>query len=160
MRQPLIAYFSAEFGLTECLSIFAGGLGILAGDHLKSASELGIPLIGVGLLYQPDTTLPVGAQVQVKASVQLGSLSPQDVAVELYLGRLNPTGDIVNAHSTPMKTMKSDSRGNLLFEAATPCSHSGMHRFTVRVRPSQPDLAVPFLPGLIAWADANSLAAG
>ncbi len=49
---PQIAYFSAEFGLTECLSIFAGGLGILAGDHLKSASDLGVPLIGVGLLYQ------------------------------------------------------------------------------------------------------------
>ena len=49
---PLIAYFSAEFGLTECLSIFAGGLGILAGDHLKSVSDLGVPLIGVGLLYQ------------------------------------------------------------------------------------------------------------
>src|SRR6266542_727437 len=48
----LIAYFSAEFGLTECLSIFAGGLGILAGDHLKSASDLGVPLVGVGLLYQ------------------------------------------------------------------------------------------------------------
>src|SRR5271157_4406474 len=49
---PFIAYFSAEFGLTECLSIFAGGLGILAGDHLKSASDLGVPLVGVGLLYQ------------------------------------------------------------------------------------------------------------
>jgi starch phosphorylase len=48
----LIAYFSAEFGITECLSIFAGGLGILAGDHLKSASDLGVPLVGVGLLYQ------------------------------------------------------------------------------------------------------------
>lgn len=47
-----VAYFSAEFGLTECLSIFAGGLGILAGDHLKSASNLGIPLVGVGFLYQ------------------------------------------------------------------------------------------------------------
>ncbi len=51
-RQPLVAYFSAEFGLTECLSIFAGGLGVLAGDHLKSASDLGVPLVGVGLLYQ------------------------------------------------------------------------------------------------------------
>lgn len=49
---PLIAYFSAEFGLTECLEIFAGGLGVLAGDHLKSASDLGVPLVGVGLLYQ------------------------------------------------------------------------------------------------------------
>ncbi|MCW5981517.1 MAG: alpha-glucan family phosphorylase [Bryobacteraceae bacterium] len=49
---PLVGYFSAEFGLTESLSIFAGGLGILAGDHLKSASDLGVPLVGVGLLYQ------------------------------------------------------------------------------------------------------------
>jgi starch phosphorylase len=47
-----IAYFSAEFGLTESLGIYAGGLGILAGDHLKSASDLGLPLIAVGLLYQ------------------------------------------------------------------------------------------------------------
>jgi glycogen phosphorylase len=47
-----IAYFSAEFGITECLPIYAGGLGILAGDHLKSASDLGLPLVGVGLLYQ------------------------------------------------------------------------------------------------------------
>ncbi|HOV76931.1 MAG TPA: alpha-glucan family phosphorylase, partial [Sedimentisphaerales bacterium] len=47
-----IAYFSAEFGLHECLPIYAGGLGILAGDHLKSASDLGIPLVGVGLMYQ------------------------------------------------------------------------------------------------------------
>jgi starch phosphorylase len=49
---PKIAYFSAEFGVTECLSIFAGGLGVLAGDHLKSSSDLGLPLVGVGLLYQ------------------------------------------------------------------------------------------------------------
>ncbi|MGC9522297.1 MAG: alpha-glucan family phosphorylase, partial [Anaerolineae bacterium] len=51
-QQPLIAYFSLEFGLTESLMIFAGGLGVLAGDHLKSASDLGLPLVGVGLLYQ------------------------------------------------------------------------------------------------------------
>jgi starch phosphorylase len=50
--RPLVAYFSMEFGLTECLPIYSGGLGMLAGDHLKSASELGIPLVGVGLLYQ------------------------------------------------------------------------------------------------------------
>lgn len=51
-RGLIAAYFSAEFGITECLSIFAGGLGVLAGDHLKSASDLGVPLVGVGLLYQ------------------------------------------------------------------------------------------------------------
>jgi starch phosphorylase len=48
----LVAYFSAQFGITECLSIFAGGLGVLAGDHLKASSDLGLPLVGVGLLYQ------------------------------------------------------------------------------------------------------------
>jgi starch phosphorylase len=48
----LVAYFSAEFGITECLSIFAGGLGVLAGDHLKASSDLDLPLVGVGLLYQ------------------------------------------------------------------------------------------------------------
>jgi starch phosphorylase len=49
---PAIAYFCAEFGVHECLPIYAGGLGILAGDHLKSASDLGVPLVGIGLLYQ------------------------------------------------------------------------------------------------------------
>lgn len=47
-----IAYFSMEFGLSEALPIYSGGLGILAGDHLKTASDLGVPLVGVGLLYQ------------------------------------------------------------------------------------------------------------
>jgi starch phosphorylase len=48
----LIAYFSAEYGMTECLPIYSGGLGMLSGDHLKSASDCQIPLIAVGLLYQ------------------------------------------------------------------------------------------------------------
>jgi starch phosphorylase len=48
----LIAYFSAEYGLTECLPVYSGGLGILSGDHMKSASDLDLPLVGVALLYQ------------------------------------------------------------------------------------------------------------
>jgi starch phosphorylase len=47
-----VAYFSAEFGVSEVLPNYSGGLGILAGDHLKAASDLGVPLIGVGLLYR------------------------------------------------------------------------------------------------------------
>jgi glycogen phosphorylase len=47
-----IAYFTAEYGLTESVPIYSGGLGILAGDHLKSSSDLGLPLVGVGLLYR------------------------------------------------------------------------------------------------------------
>jgi starch phosphorylase len=47
-----VAYFSMEFGLHEALPLYAGGLGILAGDHLKTASDLGVPLVGVGILWQ------------------------------------------------------------------------------------------------------------
>jgi len=51
-----VAYFCAEFGIHECLPIYSGGLGILAGDHLKGASNLGMPLVGVGLLYREGYT--------------------------------------------------------------------------------------------------------
>ena len=51
-RNDLIAYFSAEYGLDQTIGIYSGGLGILSGDHLKSASDLGIPLVAVGLLYK------------------------------------------------------------------------------------------------------------
>ncbi|MDR2870061.1 MAG: alpha-glucan family phosphorylase, partial [Deferribacteraceae bacterium] len=49
--QP-VAYFSTEYGLAECLTIYSGGLGVLSGDHLKSASDLAIPLVAIGLLYK------------------------------------------------------------------------------------------------------------
>ena len=102
-----IAYFCAEFGLTECLPIYSGGLGCLAGDHLKSASELGLPLVAVGLLYRngyfqqylnadgwqqeyyPEldfSTLPIkreldasGAQVKVKVA-----LPGRDVTIAVW----------------------------------------------------------------------------
>ena len=51
-KNDLIAYFSAEYGLDEILQIYSGGLGILSADHLKSASDLGVPFVAVGLLYK------------------------------------------------------------------------------------------------------------
>lgn len=51
LRSRPVAYFSAEFGLHESMPIYSGGLGVLAGDHIKSASDLGVPLIGIGLFY-------------------------------------------------------------------------------------------------------------
>ncbi len=51
LRAAPVAYFSAEFGLHESLPLYSGGLGVLAGDVLKSASDLGIPAVGVGLFY-------------------------------------------------------------------------------------------------------------
>src|SRR5262245_15224882 len=47
-----VAYFSAEYGIAECLPVYSGGLGILAGDHLRAASDLGVPLVGIGLGYR------------------------------------------------------------------------------------------------------------
>ena len=51
-KNDLIAYFSAEYGLDQILPIYSGGLGILSGDHMKSSSDLGVPLVGIGLLYK------------------------------------------------------------------------------------------------------------
>ena len=51
-KDMLVAYFSMEYGIGEGLPIYSGGLGMLSGDHLKSASDLGMPLVGVGLLYK------------------------------------------------------------------------------------------------------------
>ena len=64
-----IAYFSAEFALHQSLPIYAGGLGVLAGDHCKEASDLGIPLIGIGFMYPQgyfhQTVSPEGWQQEV-----------------------------------------------------------------------------------------------
>lgn len=51
-RLVTVAYFSMEYGLSEALPVYSGGLGVLAGDHLKTATDLGVPLVGIGLLYQ------------------------------------------------------------------------------------------------------------
>ncbi len=48
----LVAYFSMEYGLLDCMPIYSGGLGVLSGDHLKASSDLSLPLVGIGLLYQ------------------------------------------------------------------------------------------------------------
>ena len=65
----LIAYFSMEFGLSEALPIYSGGLGILAGDFLKAASDLGAPIVGVGLLWQQgyfrQALSPAGEQIEL-----------------------------------------------------------------------------------------------
>ena len=51
-KDKKIAYFSTEFAIHESLPIYSGGLGVLSGDHLKSASDMGLPLVGIGLLYR------------------------------------------------------------------------------------------------------------
>ena len=70
-----IAYFSMEFGVTEALPNYSGGLGILAGDHLKSASDLGVPIIGVGLLYRYGLFLAVVVGRRLAAGALPGARS-------------------------------------------------------------------------------------
>ena len=67
LRPHPVAYFSAEFGIHESLPIYSGGLGVLAGDHIKSASDLGIPLVGVGLFYG-EGLLPASASTRTAGS--------------------------------------------------------------------------------------------
>ena len=100
----------------------------------------------------PANTLPVGTDVRVRAQVQLGKLSPQDVAVEIYVGRVDPAGDIIEAAVQPMEHATQNGSGVWLFETTSPCGRSGMHGVTVRLRPKHPDLAGAFLPGLMCWA--------
>ena len=83
-KKDLIAYFSAEFGLDEIIPIYSGGLGILAGDHCKSASDLGIPFIGVGLLYKHgyfnQNITPDGSQESIYKPVNIYELPVIPVA--------------------------------------------------------------------------------
>lgn len=51
-QKPYIAYFSAEYGIADCMPVYSGGMGVLSGEYLKSSSDLGMPVVGVGLLYQ------------------------------------------------------------------------------------------------------------
>jgi phosphorylase/glycogen(starch) synthase len=80
-----VAYFSAEFGVHECLRIYSGGLGILAGDHLKSASDLNLPLVGVGLFYRQgylrQRVGALGEQIGLEISND-----PRTLPVELVRG--------------------------------------------------------------------------
>ena len=90
-RAPLlVAYFSLEFGLVEALPIYSGGLGVLAGDHLKAASDLGLPLVGVGLLYRQG----FGAQRIDDGGGQY-EVYPRNVFEELPLERVQgPNGPL------------------------------------------------------------------
>lgn len=80
----LVAYFCAEFALAECFQIYSGGLGVLAGDHLKSASELGVPLVGVGLLYRHgyfhQRLTADGVQREVDPPLEIADLPLHQVA--------------------------------------------------------------------------------
>jgi starch phosphorylase len=101
----------------------------------------------------PQVELRVGSEFHVRARVRLGDLTPNDVRVQLYLGRVDADGDIMEAQATPMRPVGTNGESSYIFEAsAVTCCKSGLHGYTVRVLPHHPDLTTSFLPGLIAWA--------
>src|SRR5256886_3877345 len=96
-----IAYFSLEFGLSECLPIYSGGLGGLAGDHLKATSDLGLPLVAVGLLYRQgfgrQDIDAGGRQFEVYSenrSEELPVRKVEGVEVEAPIGGANQRGPV------------------------------------------------------------------
>jgi len=114
------------------------------------------PRVQVQAIEQPaGPTLTVGGNLHVRVRVQLGELTVDDVAVELYLGRLTSTGDIVDAAAVPMQPVNPHGQGGHVFVVEAPCRHSGLHGYTIRIRPKHADLTASVLPGLICWADAK-----
>ena len=96
----LVAYFSMEFGVDVNLPIYSGGLGILAGDHLKAAAELGLPLVGVGLLYRggyfTQGLSDEGRQTETYTAIDPEALGLQrePVTVEVDLAGETVTADV------------------------------------------------------------------
>ena len=116
-------------------------------------SQVHVEAVDTGSL----TEIEVGRAVHVKAQVQLGALTPDDVVVELYQGQVNANDEIVAAQAISMQQVGPARESRYLFEADTlPCRTSGLHGYTVRVLPHQPDLDTPFLPGLIVWAEPDT----
>jgi glycogen phosphorylase len=122
-----IGYFSPEFGITEVLPQYSGGLGILAGDHLKAASDLGIPIIGVGLLYRAgyfrQSLSPDGWQLEHYPSLDPGGLplrplkdsagTPVRIVLALPEGRtLCAQVWVANVGRVPLLLLDSDVEEN------------------------------------------------
>jgi starch phosphorylase len=103
---PRVAYFCMEYGLHEEFHIYSGGLGILAGDHLKSAKELGIPLVGIGILWRNGYTTQLIAE----------NSTPYDLYPPRYYDFLKDTGVTVNVEiqdeNVKCKVWRADKYGN------------------------------------------------
>ena len=129
---PLIAYFSMEFGITDALPLYSGGLGVLAGDHLKTASDLGVPLVAVGLFYREGYFRQMltadGEQLEIYAVNSPGSLpvslvvddegTPLRVSIELPGRELRLRIWRADVGRVPLLLLDSDDALNTPFDRA------------------------------------------
>ena len=118
------------------------------------------PDVRVEVETTPPAMVKVGQVMDVRARIALGKLTPDDVTVELYLGRINADGDLTDGSTLPMRLVDRCESGDCTFEStAVKCTHSGLHGYTVRMMPEHPDLPTAFWPGLILWANGHVRAA-
>jgi starch phosphorylase len=133
----------------------------LTRDELKGARELARWRQAVAQSWQGVRVeqvesngadpLRVGGQLEVKARVQLGSLSPQDVEVQLFHGVVDNQGEIPQPGTVTMGTNGSPDGGRWVYSGVVPCRASGQHGFAVRVLPRHKNLGSPFETGLVVW---------
>jgi starch phosphorylase len=101
--------------------------------------------------YLPSE-IHVGETFNAVAEVQLGKLAPEDVCVELYVGLVNPRGELVQGEAVTMAVVEQLENGRFIYKAEAECAMSGLHGYTVRVLPSHKSAVTNFLPGYIRWA--------
>jgi starch phosphorylase len=145
----------------KCYGPSAERYDALSGDNLKKAGELarwrrgvaqGWPQVRVEQVESNGADpLRVGGELEVKARVNLGGLSPDDVEVQLFHGAVDSLGEIPNPGTVAMSHNGAHDGTTWLFKGTLPCRSSGQHGFAVRVLPRHRDLSNPFEPGLVCW---------
>ena len=95
--------------------------------------------------------IQVGTAGSIWAEIYLGELTPGDVRVELYYGRIEASGEILDPQIVEMQSKQNGANGQYAFVGNLVCRSSGQHGFTVRVVPKQPELVDPFEMGLVLW---------
>lgn len=147
LRARPVAYFSAEFGLHESIPIYSGGLGVLAGDHVKSASDLGVPLVGVGLFYkegyfrqrishegwQQENYLVVKSDMLPVELALDGGGRPVQISVQTRMGEIHVQVWKVAVGRCTLYLLDSDVEGNAAEDrAVTARLYGGDQRMRIR----------------------------
>jgi starch phosphorylase len=115
--------------------------------------EAAWPHLRVESVEDSVAEVDLGGQVKLSARVFLDSLTPEDVAVESMMGRVNADGELTDLAATPMQACEQSPPGSYLFQCAIqPKARSGLYGYAIRVLPRHPSALSPFLPGLILWA--------
>jgi len=140
---------SHQRGLALSSDMYARAIALArAKEHIRHKWH-GIKIVGVNTTGAGH--YKVGESLQVEVTLDMGELSPNDLAVQLYAGPINATGQIENPSVVPMQPAKPLAQNRHLYTCTLTCQSSGRHGFAVRVLPGLADLASPYEPGLIQW---------